>query len=134
MMQKSPAGPRHAQIRGCTRRGACETRPMYVATEIRHMRFSLPSALVIAALVAPLAGCDPAAFPLASGTAPETVPEAVRAVAAPNQNVDSARLLPEDGCWWYEYAGPVETTLLPLLTAEGRPICSAASVEPGTEA
>ncbi|WP_108262004.1 hypothetical protein [Mangrovicoccus ximenensis] len=90
------------------------------------MRFSLHTALLFPALLGSLAACDPAALTALNGPGESTVPEAVRAVAAPNQNVDSARLLPEDGCWWYEYAGPVETTLLPLLTPEGRPICSSA--------
>lgn len=54
-----------------------------------------------------------------------TVPEAVIQIAAPYQDLKTARLRPEDGCYWYLHAGPVETTLLPLRTAEGRPICSA---------
>lgn len=61
------------------------------------------------------------------GTDPPPVPEAVIALAAPWQNVASARLLPEDGCYWYEHVGQIETILLPLRTAEGRPICQAAA-------
>nr|WP_299364942.1 hypothetical protein [uncultured Paracoccus sp.] len=53
----------------------------------------------------------------------EGVPDSIVALAAPNQDVQSARLLPEDGCYWYSYAGPVETTLLPLRTVDGRRIC-----------
>jgi hypothetical protein len=53
------------------------------------------------------------------------VPEAVVAMAAPDQDVATARLVPEDGCYWYEHSGPVETTLLPLRTANGNPICVA---------
>lgn len=49
--------------------------------------------------------------------------EAVIAMASPDQNVATARLLPEDGCYWYEHNGPVETTLLPLTTPNGNPIC-----------
>ena len=52
------------------------------------------------------------------------VPEAVVALAAPGQNVQTARVLPEDGCYWYEHVGPVETTLLPLRTRDGSRICS----------
>ncbi len=52
------------------------------------------------------------------------VPEAVAAMAAPNQNLQTARVLPEDGCYWYSHSGPVETTLLPLRTANGNPICT----------
>ena len=55
----------------------------------------------------------------------DTVPEAVVALAAPDQNVATARLLPDDNCYWYEHNGPVETTLLPLTTPNGNPICLA---------
>ena len=51
------------------------------------------------------------------------VPDAVAVLAAPGQDLQSVRLLPEDGCYWYQYAGPVETTLLPLRTLEGEKIC-----------
>ncbi|MDP5362086.1 MAG: hypothetical protein NWP79_08085 [Paracoccaceae bacterium] len=51
------------------------------------------------------------------------LPEAVTAVAAPFQNLEAVVLLPDDNCYWYNHAGPVETTLLPLRTTQGRPIC-----------
>lgn len=51
------------------------------------------------------------------------VPEQVVALAAPNQDITTARLRPEDNCYWYMHPGPVETTLLPLRTARGNPIC-----------
>ncbi|QEE34630.1 hypothetical protein FTO60_02245 [Octadecabacter sp. SW4] len=51
------------------------------------------------------------------------VPEQVVAVAAPNQDVMAAYLRPEDNCYWYLHAGPVETTPLPLKTTDGRAIC-----------
>lgn len=51
------------------------------------------------------------------------LPEGVVAIAAPFQNLEKVVLLPEDNCYWYSHAGPVETTLLPLRTREGRPIC-----------
>ncbi len=53
------------------------------------------------------------------------VSEAVAALAAPGQDLASARLVPEDGCYWYEHRGPVETTLVPLRTINGNPICIA---------
>ena len=53
------------------------------------------------------------------------VPDAVASLAAPYQDLQSARLLPADGCYWYRHVGPVETTLLPLRTIDGRPICTA---------
>ena len=52
------------------------------------------------------------------------VPEGVLAIAAPWQNLDAVVLRPEDGCYWYQHRGPVETTLLPLRTRDGRPICT----------
>ena len=52
------------------------------------------------------------------------LPEEVVTLAAPNQNLQAVRLLEEDGCYWYEHDGPVETTLLPLLSKRGRHICN----------
>lgn len=52
------------------------------------------------------------------------VPENIVALAGPNQDLNAVRLLPEDGCLWYRHAGPVETTMLPLRTPDGRPICT----------
>lgn len=46
------------------------------------------------------------------------------AMAAPYQNVQTVELRPQDGCYWYRHVGPVETTMLPLRTPEGRPICT----------
>lgn len=60
-----------------------------------------------------------------TGASGGNVPEAVVALAAPYQDVQSARLRPDDGCYWYRHTGPVETTLLPLRTVDGRPICTA---------
>lgn len=55
---------------------------------------------------------------------PSPVPPEVLALAAPNQNVMSARLSPADNCYWYEYAGPVETTWIPLRSGRGWQICN----------
>ncbi|MEL7214087.1 MAG: hypothetical protein AAGK92_15600 [Pseudomonadota bacterium] len=52
------------------------------------------------------------------------VPERVIEIAAPNQDLTRIKIDPVDGCYVYRYVGPVETTLLPLRTREGRPICS----------
>ena len=54
------------------------------------------------------------------------LPESVVSLAAPGQNLATARLVPEDNCYWYEHSGPVETTLLPLRTPQGNPICVSA--------
>jgi hypothetical protein len=51
------------------------------------------------------------------------VPEAVAAIAAPRQDLTTARLRREDNCYWYMHSGPVETTLVPLRATGGRPIC-----------
>ncbi|WP_425314277.1 hypothetical protein [Roseivivax marinus] len=53
-----------------------------------------------------------------------SVPEAVIALAAPGQDLTTARLRPEDGCYWYEHSGPVENTLVPLRSTGGNPICT----------
>ncbi|MDF1671217.1 MAG: hypothetical protein P1U83_16565 [Roseovarius sp.] len=51
------------------------------------------------------------------------LPENIVELAAPNQDLATAYLRPEDNCYWYMHAGPVETTPLPLRTAAGSPIC-----------
>lgn len=56
-------------------------------------------------------------------------PEGVVAIAAPYQDLTVVRINPDDGCYEYHHAGPVETTFLPLRTSAGNPICSRA---PGT--
>ncbi|MEM1235599.1 MAG: hypothetical protein AAGI10_01430 [Pseudomonadota bacterium] len=75
----------------------------------------------LAALV--VAGCEPVPSGTGSSTSFASVPAEVVAAADPKQNVASARLL-DDGCYWYEYNGPVEQTLLPLRTPGGNPICA----------
>lgn len=54
------------------------------------------------------------------------------AMAAPYQDLQSVRLRPEDGCYWYRHVGPVETTMLPLRTVDGRPICTQRVAQVGT--
>ena len=54
---------------------------------------------------------------------PVELSEELRPQLAPGQNLETVRLLPEDGCYWYQWQGPVETTFLPLRTREGRMIC-----------
>lgn len=58
------------------------------------------------------------------------LPESVALIAAPYQNLREVVLKPEDGCYWYRHVGPVETTMLPLRTKEGRPICTDAGAKP----
>lgn len=52
------------------------------------------------------------------------LPENIAVLADPRQDLAAVRLLPEDGCLWYRHVGPVETTMLPLRTPDGRPICT----------
>ncbi|WP_334151723.1 hypothetical protein [Hyphomicrobium sp.] len=86
----------------------------------------LKQKMMVAVALSLTAGC--AVQPTGPGDAADqrgNVPEAVIAMAAPDQDVTTARLVPEDGCYWYKHSGPVETTLLPLRTANGNPICVA---------
>ncbi|WP_342077074.1 hypothetical protein [Yoonia sp. SS1-5] len=67
---------------------------------------------------------------LPTGSSPDEafikeLPEGVAAIAAPNQDLQAVKIDPADGCYVYRYAGPVETTFLPLRTQQGRPICGA---------
>ena len=67
-----------------------------------------------------LAACD-----VPSGVISTRVPEGVVALAGPNQDLSTARLLESDNCYWYDHKGVVETTPLPLRTASGQHICVA---------
>ena len=57
------------------------------------------------------------------------LPEGVALIAAPYQNLQEVILKPEDGCYWYRHVGPVETTMLPLRSVRGGPICTDAAVK-----
>ncbi len=57
------------------------------------------------------------------------LPEGVAMIAAPYQNLQEVILKPEDGCYWYRHVGPVETTMLPLRSVRGRPICTDAAAK-----
>ncbi|MFC3119690.1 hypothetical protein [Jhaorihella thermophila] len=52
------------------------------------------------------------------------VPDSVRMLAAPGQDLSTVKIAPEDGCFYYLWNGPVESTFLPLRTAQGNPICT----------
>lgn len=69
-----------------------------------------------------LAACEPVPGGGAPGVV--TVPDSVAEIAAPFQDLTTARLRDEDGCYWYTHRGPVETTELPLRTQNGSPICT----------
>lgn len=49
--------------------------------------------------------------------------ETVLQLAAPYQDLTAVQIDPVDNCYVYRHVGVVETTMLPLRTAEGRPIC-----------
>lgn len=80
--------------------------------------FLLAGALALSACAVPIGGPG-------DGAAMRTgeLSEAVRAMAAPGQDLTTARLRAEDNCYWYDHAGPVETTPIPLRTVEGARIC-----------
>ncbi|CUH66167.1 hypothetical protein TG4357_02275 [Thalassovita gelatinovora] len=71
-----------------------------------------------------VAACENGQSSSSEGGFYKELPEGVRAIAATNQDLTAVRIDPADGCYVYRYVGPVETTFLPLRTADGRPICS----------
>ncbi len=93
---------------------------------MKGRKYFLLSALVV------LTACSSAVTTATDGQMPEFIdelPEPVAAIAASYQNLDAVRLLP-DGCYWYSRTGPVETTMLPLRTDTGNPICTRAPDHP----
>jgi hypothetical protein len=52
------------------------------------------------------------------------LPENVQELAAPYQDLSTARINPDDGCYEYLHRGVVEDTYLPLRTPQGNPICT----------
>ena len=84
---------------------------------MRPHLFALPSALFL------LAACEPTGS-TARRVAVMPLPESVRAIAAPGQDRSTAYLRSSDGCYWYRYDGPVETTDLPLRSTGGALICT----------
>ena len=69
-------------------------------------------------------GLSACAEPNRNGDFLRELPEEVIARAAPNQNLNAVTILEEDGCFWYQHVGPVETTLLPLVSTRGRHLCT----------
>ena len=83
-----------------------------------HHRTSLIAlALFGASACAPPPGIDGVPFF-------DPLPEGVANLADPTQDLTQVILRTDDNCFWYNYAGPVETTLLPLRAKNGRPICA----------
>lgn len=87
--------------------------------------------LTFAALGLLLAACapmPPEPDPALEPQGPD-LPEGVISMAAPGQDLSTARIM-ADGCYWYDHVGPVETTPLPLKTVDGRPICGPPAPQP----
>ncbi|WP_334067872.1 hypothetical protein [Nereida ignava] len=84
---------------------------------IRTITLTLAAAFTLSACAsAPVE--DVSSNPADAGPPPELI-----GLAASNQDISTARIRPEDGCYWYEHRGRVETTLLPVLTPSGQRIC-----------
>lgn len=112
---------------GMAKRGAAQ--PLAGAAG-SHSRRGGRAVLLLGALVT-LGAC---AVPVGrAGQERQGVSEEIMAqlvtMAAPYQDLQSVELRPEDGCYWYRHAGPVETTMLPLRTSDGSIICGGSSTQ-----
>ncbi|RFP88761.1 hypothetical protein DZK27_07560 [Rhodobacteraceae bacterium 63075] len=87
---------------------------------MKKMGFMVPAALLL------VAGCEEFEGTNGpnSGRFISDLPESVLEIAAPHQNLEAVVYREEDNCYWYQHVGPVETTLLPLRTSGGNPICT----------
>ncbi|WP_439117824.1 hypothetical protein [Nereida ignava] len=82
---------------------------------------------LIACTISPPADVEPASPFI------QELPEEILAIAAPYQDLTAVMINPSDNCYVYRHVGVVETTLLPLRTLDGRPICIARSeLEPSS--
>ena len=79
-----------------------------------NIRFSLIAAVAVPALSACVTG-PPTETP--------SVDERIAEAARPGQDLSTVRLQ-RDGCYYWLWSGPVEDTLIPLETREGRAICA----------
>jgi hypothetical protein len=91
---------------------------------------------IVGCAVVSLAACDdlPGMNSAPSDGFIQELPEGVLSIAAPDQDLTAVKIDPADGCYVYRYAGPVETTLLPLRTRDGRPICTQVATAPTSPA
>lgn len=89
----------------------------------QFLEFFVPKLMAIFAMLS-VGACTATGGSGAMRVGANALPEGVVARAAPWQDLTSAALLPADNCYWYLHQGPVETTMLPLRTVEGRPICA----------
>src|SRR5690554_397892 len=94
------------------------------SAKLRRRAMILPALLALGACTATTTSFDPTGNQDPDFI--EELPADVAALAGPNQDLQSVTLRPEDGCYWYLYEGPVETTMIPLRTAGGQRICARA--------
>ena len=80
--------------------------------------------IIPVSLLATLGACGaPAPSMDERGFIADLSPE-VAALAAPNQNLDAVQFRPDDGCYWVQWDGPVETVMVPLRATGGGLVCS----------
>ncbi|MEM6388739.1 MAG: hypothetical protein AAF825_02755 [Pseudomonadota bacterium] len=79
-----------------------------------NIRFSLIAAVAVTALSACVT--EPPTETL-------SVDERIAEAARPGQDLSTVRLQ-SDGCYYWLWSGPVEDTLIPLESREGRAICA----------
>jgi hypothetical protein len=77
------------------------------------------ASMLVACTVVPPADVEPASPFI------QELPEEILAIAAPYQDLTAVMINEGDNCYVYRHVGIVETTLLPLRTVDGRPICIA---------
>ena len=85
------------------------------------MRKTLP---LVATLPLLLAACDPTMTASGPSGSVGALPEGVTEIAAPYQDLSTARIDEASGCYVYLHQGPVEATYLPLRARNGQPICA----------
>lgn len=81
--------------------------------------------LVPAICVFAVGACTDAANQASSSNDRPASAELAR-LAAPGQDLSRIKIDPSNGCYLYRYRGPIETTYLPVRTANGNPICTRA--------
>lgn len=84
----------------------------------------IPGAALLLASTLALSACVSTAPEDSPSPFLSELPEGLAEMAGPDQDLSAVRIMPDDGCYWYQHRNPVETTYLPLRTRDGRPICS----------
>lgn len=81
------------------------------------------TALVSTALTLAACAMPQSQFPVNEQGYIKEVPASIASLTAPEQDLTRVQLRPEDRCFWYMHAGPVEDTMIPLRATGGNPIC-----------